>query len=662
MPYARRQKRPIPTISSPSQQFELNDYSLGMNNYLSNDKFPFKNGSSNLWRLAQDARIPVLGEYETRKGFDYYSDPIGQTLAANRPGTTSPTDQDISETTWAAQKFTATANNYLTRLDIRIKNSAAATGTVMVELWTNNAGSPGTLLSRSSIAGSSPSAAYGYWSAYFPDAPSITSGTDYWIVSYIQLYGANAYKWSTSTTAATAKISTDRGATWSSTSFELNFRQYGSTIGGVKGMYRAYKSDGTKVTLLAQGTALYSVDDVTGALTVIKSGLSSSATNYRFDIFGDVVYYVNGYDGIRKWDFTTESQVTADNYTLLKAWKGLLWVGGGADPNAIKYSNFGLPEVFTSTDLLYADVPKNGDPPVAFMPLNGLFFVFTRNNKFVISGDNNETFRIDEAPDQKGTYTQETVCADKNHMFYLSDDGVYKSSGSEPQLMSESIYEDIRGMSTKPGCCIAVNKGRLYLWYASPGMATNDRCWVWNLNFGNGSQECLESSDTGAYVARVAAGFQDGDNMIVGSSRVGAAYYQELENNDYTNLGADLNFDLRTHYMNYGRPSQLHEIRYWNPRFRTSTTNNGVQCQYSYDLNATSNLVSEIDVQGSGYQWGAAGTIWGSFVWGVNAEVQGQLTVPGEFRRIQLRYSHSATRQKVTFLGHSLQVMTRRMR
>lgn len=662
MPWAKRTSKPVPALHSAGTTYETNDYSLGMNSFLSNDKFPFKNGASNLWRLAQDARILTLGDYETRKGFDFHSDAAGVTQDQAQTSTTGAADQSFSTTVRLAQKWTAGTSGRLTKYDVRLKNDASATGTPVVEHWTDSGGSPGVLVARTSISASSLTSSYAYVTARFSDAPSVSSGTSYWVVMYIQTTGTNSYKWSSTTSATTAKSSTDSGTTWSATSYALNFKQYYATTGGVKGLFRAYKSDGTKVTLIAHNTSLYSVDNVTGALTAIKTGLSSSATQYRFWLVNDIVYYVNGFDGYRKWNFTTESQVNGTNYTTLCEHKGLMFLVRASDPNRVDFSNFADYETFTSTDFIYVPSPKTGDPVTALMPLNGSLIIPTMSNKFVLSGEDNATFSLDEAPDQKGTYTQETITADKNFIYYLSDDGVYRSNGSEAQLLSDNNYQDIVSLSTKSACCICINKGRLYLWFQSSGSSANDSCYVWNLNYGTQGAECIESKDTNAYVCRAVSAYKDSDDLLVGSSLVGQAYWQEQSSNDYTNLGGDINFLLQTHYMTFTTPAMLKAVRYWEPRFGAQSGNYTIDCQYATDLRDNWQTYSSPNVQGSGSLWGASTTIWGSFTWGTSAETQSALYVPGEYRRIALRYKHYATRQRNSFLGHTLRVETRRLR
>lgn len=661
MPWAKRASRPIPSAGSRQLTLESNDFSLGMNSFIGNDKFPLGDGGSTMWRLAQDARITTLGEYETRKGFDFHSDAAGETQDQAQTSTTGAADQSFNGVTRLAQPWTAGASGRLSKYEIRIKNDASATGTIIVEHWTNSSGSPGTLVARSSMAASALTSSYAYLTARFADAPSITSGTTYWIVAYVQSTGTGSYKWSSTTTATTAKSSSDSGSTWSSTSYALNFKQHYATSGGVKGTHRAYKSDGTKVTLIVHGTTLYSVDNVTGALTAVKTGLNASATHYRFWTVNDIVYYVNGYDGYRKWDFTTESQVSATNYTHIAEHKGIMFLVRADDPNRIDYSNFAAYETITSTDFVYVPSPKTGDPTSAILPLNGYMLVWTLNNKYILSGDDNATFRLDEAPDQKGTLSQETVTADKNFAYYLSDDGMYRTNGSEAQLLSENIYQDVLTMANKDSACVVINRGRLYLWFRSAAASANDSCYVWNLNFA-GKSDTVESLDTNAHVCRAVSAFRDGDDLLVASSLIGQVYWQEKSSNDYTNLGGDINFLLQTQYMTFSNPAVLKQIRFWEPRFGAQSGNYAINAEYASDLRDNWQLHTAVAVQGSGYTWGSSSTVWGSFTWGTTAEVQAQLYVPGEYRRVSLRYKHYATRQPHAFLGHTIVAQTRRMR
>jgi hypothetical protein len=661
MPWAKRVTKRIPGQTSPKQTVEINDYSGGFNSFTGNDSFPLKSGGSNMWRVAKNARITTLGEYGTRRGVDFHSAAAGETQDQAQTSTTGASTVNFNYTNRVAQKFTAGATGRLTKIDLNIKNDLSGTGAVICEIWTDSASNPGTKLATSSIAASVPTGSLAYQTFYYNEAPSVTSGASYWLVIYAQANATGNYTLSTTTNTTLAKTSVDIGTSWSAQTYSINFKQYYATSQPVKGLFRAYKTDGTKVTLFVAGTVLYSVNNSTGALTSVKTGLNASATDYRFALVNDIVYYVNGYDGYRKWDFSSESQVSATNYTTIAEHKGLMFLGDKTDPNKVVFSNFAAYETFTATDFIYVPAPKTGDPVTALVSLNGYLFVYTLNNKYILAGDDRDSFSLGEAPDQRGTFTQETVTKDKNFMYYLSNDGVYRSNGSEAQLLSENVYQEIFDLNDKPECTIQVNGGRLYLWYQTSGSSVNDECLVWNLNYSTRS-DTVESRDTQSYGSRAFAAYDDNNALLVGSSLVGQVYWQELPTNDYTNAGGLIEFELSTPYMPFASPSVLKEIRYWNPRFGAQSDSYTIACEYAYDLRDNWELYQAQNVQGEGFTYAGGSTFGSTATYGTTSELQAYLTVPGEYRRIALRYKHYATRQPHTFLGHTLVVQTRRIR
>ena len=651
-PWANRASKTVPGLTSRTAEYELNDYSKGINKYVANDVL-----KDEFLRYAQDARMPTLGEYETRKGCDYLSDAVGEAIDVQQTSTTGAGDQDFSQTAQVAKKITFTTTGRCTRLDVNLKNSASAQGTVMVELWSNSGGEPSEMLARSSVASSDIAASYAYETVRFIDPPSVTA-TDYWVVVYVQSNGSGLYKISSTTNASTGLTSSDSGTTWGASSEDYNVKAYLSTNAPTKGLHRAYKSDGTKKNLFASSTVLYGVDEITGAVSSIKTGLSANATHYRFVTVNDVVYYVNGFDGIRKWDFTTESQVTATDATIVVEHKGLLFFADKDDPNKVFYSNFADYETFTSTDFIYVPSPKTGDPVTAMASLNGALIIWTVNKKYILYGDDNATFQLAEAPAtaRHGTYTQETMAADSNFAYFVSEDGVYRFNGTTDELISKDIYEDIKQMANKDNTCLVLNQGRLHLYYASAGSSVNDSSVVFNVNFSS-----VESFDTDTFVSRAFNAYNDDDQLIVASSVVGQIYWQGNDSNDYTNLGNDINYYIQTNYLTFGSPAKFKEIRYWKPRFEAQSGDYNITCEYAYDLRDNPTTEENQNVQGDGTEWGD-GSLWGSFTWGTTPELQSDLSVPGEYRRIQIRYKHYATRQPHKFLGHTFVVETRKLR
>lgn len=635
------------------------DYSKGYNSYLANDVVP-----ENVLVYATDTRISTLGRQTTRQGCDPFSVPAGETINATESSTTGAGSQNIGLTTWLAAKYTASSNGRLTRVDLNIKNVAAATGPIIVEIRADASGSPGSLLAQSSIPASTPTGSYAYLTARFIEAPLQVTATSYWIVAYIQGDGTNTYAWSSTTNATSAKTSSNSGVSWSTSAFDLNYKTYVSTDGGTLGHFRAYKSDGTKVQLMAYKevagtTAVAKVDDVTGALTNIKTGLSSTATFYDFEQVQDVVYYVNGVDAPRRWDFTTEAVMGGSPAvaTRIKWHKNHMFLLLAADPAQAIFSDTALPETFTSTNFLYIPAPKSNDPVVQWETLNDNLYFFTSRTKWALFGSDLSNITLRQAPGTKGTAAPDSVKRFRNHIYFASDDGFYRFNGSTDELLSEAITTEYRNAANRTTMGGGIANNRYYLSYTPAGGAQNSRTWVYNINYNS-----MESNDTGTYVQRMRSWNTTADSgqFIQASNLVGALYYGERSTNQYNNLGKNLSWEIRMKYDHYGQPASNKHIKRWYPRFATSGGNYTVFCQYDRDF-LGSPTTQFVDLRGSGALWGG-GTLWGTGTWGTTVLITPKLNIPGQARYIQHRYLRTGVNMPVEFLGDTVYYYVRRPR
>jgi hypothetical protein len=75
---------------------------------------------------------------------------------------------------------------------------------------------------------------------------------------------------------------------------------YGFPV-GVTGLYRAYFSDGTKRLLINYSTFLKYGNDVTGAFTTLRNGLTAGLRG-QYLTYKDTVIFMNGTDNAQKWD------------------------------------------------------------------------------------------------------------------------------------------------------------------------------------------------------------------------------------------------------------------------------------------------------------------------------------------------------------------------
>ena len=640
-------------IPAPLQKMELLDYSKGVNSFDANDVI-----QENYLRVSTDARISTLGRYKTRQGCDFYSVPAGETVDVQRTSVTGASTSAITKTTWFAAKYTAGATGRLTRVDLNLLNNNSGTAPIVVAIYSDTAGAPGTLLATSSVPASTPTGSAAYISVRFMEAPQITSASVYWVVCYNQDDGSGDYKWTTSTTASTALTSTSSGVSWAATAFELNFRTYISTDSATLGLYRAYKSDGTKKSLLAHGTTLYSVSDVDGSLTSLKAGLTANGL-YRFHMANDVVYYTNGVDAPRKWNFTTEASNTgtttiSSNLILHKDQMFYLDV---TSPNRIYFSDKTAFETFTSTNFLYVPSPKNPDTISGWTVLNDNLYILTKKTKWALYGSDLTNFVLRKATGLKGSYSQEQMQSTRNHLYFVSDDGIYRFNGATDELISRDITDEFNAIANKSTITTALANNRFYVFYTPSGGAQNSKCLVYNINY-----DSWESIDLNTYISlsNVWEGVGDTGQFLQASNLVGAAYYAEASTNTYNNLGKSLTYDIRTKYEFFGNPASKKRIKRWYPRFAAQSGAYNVSCQYDKDF-ANSPSTTLESMASSGSIWGS-GYLWGSFTWGASTLVAPRISIPGRAKYVQFRLYRQGVNNPVEFYGHTLLYMTQRPR
>lgn len=650
----RGRRVPVPTVSTEKAQTKPIDYKGGMFTGVPNDLQPSKT-----LRYVADMRFNGIGKYRTRKGCDHYSVALGQAVNVEVTSTAGAADSGFSTTTRVAEKVTATTTGVLSRVDVNLKNSASATGTVIVEVYSDDSGSPGTLLAASTIAETDLGSSYAYETTYFMQAPTITDTSAYWVVTYLQESGTGTMYVSSTTNSTNAKTSTDSGQTWSAAAYSLNVKLYTATAGGVKGVTRTYRPDGTGITFLAHGTNVYTVNDVTGATTSVDSSISASSTHVRFDYVNDVLYYTDGIGKPRKYNFTASSEVSASPYnaTNIMEHVGILFYFDKDDPTRLFYTNFADYETFTSTDFIYVPAPKRSDHLTAMAKLNGILYPFTQRNKFMLMGQDNATFKLDEAYAQKGTYSQESVVFDENHIYFASDDGVYKFNGTSEKNITEAILEDYTGLLYKEDIHLQLHDNKLYIWYRPNGSAEVNQCIVYNTLY-----EVIESVDYNTYVGRSFARHDTTGKFLQASNRAGVVYYGEQSTNDYHNLGSQLVAEVRTAYDHFGSPQQLKRIPYWRPIIQSTqgdyTLQAGFAADYSDDVN-----FSNVSLQGSGYTYDDAATLYdlATYAAGV-AAIDTTLNIYGSAYRWQRRYKHYAAHEPIEFAGEVLKIQTRRLR
>lgn len=646
-------RTPVPTITARKDQTKQLSFKDGVNTYKDNDDL-----KATELLLAKDARMVRIGRYKTRKGCDRYSVPLGEAVNVENVSTDGADVVEVSGTQAVAQPLTVASDGRLTKVEVNLQRTSTSKGVLLVEVREDNDGVPGTLLATSSIAAADIGDTAAYVSCYFITAPLLATSDVVWVVVKGQSQLVGEYEVTTTTDATDALLSTDTGFTWEATTYSANVKLSTADDGGVKGVIRAYRSNGQKETIMFAGDNAYKISDVDGTTTSIKSGLASAATHYRARMVQDAIYFVNGIDKPYKYDFTDVEEVTASPYIphLIEEHKGLLFFVDASDRTRLYYSNFAEYEVFTSTDFIYVPAPKSYDSLTALAKLNGVLYMFANRNKFQLMGADNATFSLDEAVSQRGTFSQESLVYDANYIFHADEEGVWKFNGAEEKNLAEAFLSDYQAITDKSGIQLDIFNNRLYIFHPSPGSARNDRCFVYNLLL-----DKYEGLDTSTYVGRTfGRGAQDG-LFIQGSNLVAALYYGERETNDYHNLGGQLEMELATAFQHFDSPGQRKRIPKWRPVFPSVSNNYTVQVGYAKDLQNTVTW-QDVSLSSGGLRYNTGLKYNTGLRYGGGSIIEPTtLYIPGTFKRLQRRYKHVAAREPVEFDSEILTLETQRI-
>ena len=635
-------RQPNYTPSSP-QRLEYNNFDLsgGLNTYDPPEVIDEKYSPYLL-----NARTDNSGQVSTRNGVSHYIPAQDETVDQQETSTAGASEQSIPQTTYQAQQFTAGVSERLSKVELRLKNDAAGTGPVLVFLYSDSGGSPGEVIAQSSIDSNDISGSYAYVTARFLEAPLLTSATAYWLVVYLSEGGSNDYKWSSTTNTTLSKSSTDYGSTWSSASDSFNFKCYTVADAGVKGLFRGYFSDGSKVTMWAVGTTVYSYDDST--VTVVNSGMSALATDYWFAQADDYVFYSNGVDAPRKWDGTTDSVIAGSPpiFKQMIVHKNRLWGVVKDEPTKLFFSDETAYDTYTSTNFLYVPAPKTLDPITGLDIIQDNLIVWTRNNKYVVYGSDLTNFIVRKASGFKGAVNDRVVKSYQNYAFSLSDDGVYMFNGNTDKLISAKIKSKIDAISDKTKCTAVIKDNKYYLFYPSAGQGFNNRCLVYDMVY----ESWWEDDSTPYGHAIRFSGGADSEELVFAHNQAGFLVFGDTGTSD---MGKRIDFEYRTKYFSYKHPSRYKRLRAFFPQFGPQELTYDIAVSHDVDFRDAV-VGANVSTGGAGYTWGGGGT-WGAANWGSNSIIDPSLapnSLP-KFKYIQHRVVKSGVDTPVNIYGYT---------
>lgn len=542
----------------------------------------------------------------TRKGSTRMSTPVGETEDTVNTDT-STGDAEFDAVNWILQPFTTTGGGALTKLSLEIKKTEAGGGHVIVEIYEDDGGSPSsTLLAQGSIQAGTITDSYQYLSAYFIDAPTLASSTQYWMRTRVETDGTATY--AINKTATSGGYSTvDPGTVFVALGYTWRFKSYLSTAGDILGFTRRYPSDGADRTLMAMGNDVYSVTDA-GVATSISSDIHNSATKVRFDQVEDLTLWVDGYNSAKKWDGTTVSALAnvSGNPKLVKIHQQRAFFVPDSDPTRVNFSALNDFENYPSVNFFYVPSPKSRDYITGWRVFQGSLVIFTHETKHLLYGTDLSSFTRKEAVGTKGAVSDEAIAVDRNYIYFMADDKmIYRYNGVQDELLSEKIEPLLRTIPDVDKVRFHLYRNQLRVYFPTGVDTQAEDMVLLELSNKESNKSMQWFHDTGRPVCGSIEWTQDNNELIEFSSRAGAIYNGESGESD---LGKIISFRYWTSYKLYGSGASKARVKRFRPFIRPTDA--------AYKLRVGKDIDFANDPQLSSYTVDPGGAKWGNFSWG----------------------------------------------
>ena len=673
-------------------------------------------------RLAQDARFDRIGEYKTRKGYKKLSNPIGYTdLSTNLSSATDDTDiADVKPYT-----FTPAANSLVYSVKIKIKKTGNAYAVPCVSLWSNDEKIAETFIDPTTITAEYQVLEAVFMNTpnvYTTETITVKLGTqnnnvgNYLVATVDDVLGI------TLSTCTEGKVTNIFEANIDGTKtilFTQNEKLYRMNAAGTITKIRDLPAGVTKVRFNQDlnkvryvdgkegprlldpdnswaDTSITTTDLETGTDLEIKTsnimdGTSDNIIYFDADTDTQAVWtYPYGYEYAKAAIYSTTEELAAtigSTVTILKSTLTPLTskTSANVEVGDIMYHGSAQGEVTTvygtsvvvttinnqatpinSYDAFNRDFRQNfpaiqtGDPITAMFNLGGVYYFLTRRNKYQMYAQTADQWTQAQCTAQNGTFTQESIVCDLNYAYFANDTGIYRFNGMDEESLTQSSIQNVYdAIPDKENIVLDLYKNRLYVYYTSTSGGVNDHCLVYNINLGK-----WESFDSNTYISATSARQNASNRFLCGHSRIGLIMLNEDEDNNYSDMGQAIAFNLETAYEHFGTTSQLKRIPKWRPEFATTTKPYSVQCGYALDYTDNVQYAFSVSLLDNS-------TIAEEYVWdepsnyGVPTMPTRLSTIPqinGEFYRVQLRYQHIAAFEPVVFRSHTVTVQTQRIR
>lgn len=648
----KRKRRPIiaPKMST-KRVLDLKGLDMVLPDEISPDgASPYLKNARYYAEKESDKRVAI----STRRGARYYTTPIGETEDDTEVSTTGASTQSISTTTWVAQDFTTTSAGRLTKVELNLAYDTGR-GPVIVKIYSDVSSAPGQLLATSSILGPEIGST-AYLTARFIEAPKLANATKYWIVAHIQDNGTGAYTWTSTTNTTTGLTSSDSGAVWGSAGVSFNFRTHIASDFSLTGYFRR-KTENTTETLIAGNGNIYSVDDTDRSTTSLVSTLDANATYYSFANILGKTYIANGVNSVREYDGTNVTVNTDFPVArLLKEHKNRMfavvsdtefrWSGSDEDLNDIT--------TWLSTSFAHVPSPFTGDPITAMVVFQDNLVFFTRNSKYILYGTDPANFSLSQAVGKKGAVHQRAVTSDENYLYFVSDDGVYRFDGSQDERISDKIQPLIEDVADITTVSLQHHDRKLRMYYRDSGQGFHNKMALYDIVY----QDWFD--DTGVYFKDAFVYENESSQQLVEVSSVAPMLC--FGESQYSDMGRPIEFEYRTKYFDFKRPTQEKIPKRLYPILRAQSEPFDLIVEIDKDFADKPTTSSTIAMQGTGDTWGGGDSWDTTFEYGSSVFKRKRVHGNGKATYVQARFRRDGVNNPVEIVGYEWQYNVTRSR
>lgn len=262
---------------------------------------------------------------------------------------------------------------------------------------------------------------------------------------------------------------TERGLLATSYGVGRAFPALGAPIGTLERFYRRNRPDDPEIFVAAAGGEIYTYTLGTEGWVKRADGFASdtwSSVTYEAVEDGvtvDILIMSNAEDGmivvygsdlrVEKKALTIGDDRTEVKFAVLGRHAERIWgTGDKKNPDSIFYSRSYNPFDWTGdieTPSLAGGVIQqptwDGEAFIALKPFGGYLLALKPSTCFEIRGTDPSNFTITEAYGTDGPINANTVCVDRQNMFYLSQSGLGRYDGSSLALLSrDALYETMQ--------------------------------------------------------------------------------------------------------------------------------------------------------------------------------------------------------------------------